>query len=728
MKYSTLVCFVLLLTILSVLKGQVNIYVSDSQGLDTNFGNSTNSPFKTLSKAAATVVSMKNSALTNQTYNILIEEGSYFINSSITLASPSKYNDNTSPVIWKPLNSGKSVKVVGGVPLPASLWSVVTSQNNNWAFNMIPTSSQGKVLQLNLTAVGFSQTQISKLKRNGQYIGSTDSQNELFYRGKVLTLARYPNISPDTLDDNFLKIGAKPGVNNFTFDATNATNRNRWPNEKYPFGFGYWAYDWADGTEDLQSVTPEGVVTLKQSSITYGIVGGQRFFLLNFLSELDQAGEYIILDDMVYLYPPGPLENDDDLVLSVTDQIFTVNAHAHQFHNLNLGMCRGTAIKASNYNYLIVNSCTISNTGNVGLAIGNCLTGCKVTSNTMYELGQGGVSVSGGSRITLTNTDLIVMNNTIFNFSRIGKTYRGAVSLSGCGVKVMHNVLHTASHVAILHSGNNHELSYNEIYNVCTQTGDAGAIYSGRDWTMRGNVIKYNFIHHIRGPGQLGTSCIYLDDQYSSADVYGNVLLECYRAILVGGGRDNGVRNNIFINNTISIHVDNRGYNAPNNSVQLMKNLQNMPYQTEPWASAYPSLVNILNDDPHAPKGNKVVFNLMSGTTSLNIASMVYAKSTVSNNTMNVPMKWFANPSALNFTLIEGNPYENEYFTKIPFNDIGLLKYTPSNVVVPTASNSAIQPTVSARNSTRVSSSFKLDCSLIVTLLLTICISLIFNY
>src|SRR3989338_3248085 len=127
------------------------------------------------------------------------------------------------------------------------------------------------------------------------------------------------------------------------------------------------------------------------------------------------------------------------------------------------------------------------------------------------------------------------------------------------------------------------------------------------------------------------------DDQYSSADVYGNVLFDCYRGILVGGGRDNGVRNNIFINNTISIHFDARGYGLPNNSVTLMNNLKLMPYKSEVWAAAYPSLVNILEDDPHAPKGNQVVFNLISGPTSLNIAAMVYSKSTVSNNTMNVP-------------------------------------------------------------------------------------------
>jgi len=31
------------------------------------------------------------------------------------------------------------------------------------------------------------------------------------------------------------------------------------------------------------------------------------------------------------------------------------------------------------------------------------------------------------------------------------------------------------------------------------EVDDAGSVYSGRDWTYRGNVIRYNFFHHIEG-------------------------------------------------------------------------------------------------------------------------------------------------------------------------------------------------------------------------------------
>ena len=234
-------------------QAEVSIFVSVSRGSDSNPGNTTTAPFQTLSKAASTIVSLKNSATTNNTYVVYIEEGRYFINSTITLSSPSKFNDGNSPVIWKPLQEGQVVKITGGIPLPSYLWTTVTSQNNPEAFNMIPSSSQGKVLQLNLTQIGLSPSQIVKMKRNGQYIGSTNSQNELFFKGRALTIARYPNRQPDD-SDSYMLIGANPGPNNFTFNSTYAPNKNKWPQEKYPFAFGYWAFDWADGKFIVQIV------------------------------------------------------------------------------------------------------------------------------------------------------------------------------------------------------------------------------------------------------------------------------------------------------------------------------------------------------------------------------------------------------------------------------------------------------------------------------------------
>ena len=128
---------------------------------------------------------------------------------------------------------------------------------------------------------------------------------------------------------------------------------------------------------------------------------------------------------------------------------------------------------------------------------------------------------------------------------------------------------------------------------------------------MRGNLIKYNHIYRVIGPGSVGTTCIYLDDMFSSAVVYGNVLVECYRGFLLGGGRNNIAMNNIFINNTISIHIDDRGLTWAN-PTQIMANLLAMPYNNSLWASYYPELSHILDSHPLQPVGNLVQFNLVT--------------------------------------------------------------------------------------------------------------------
>ena len=53
--------------------------------------------------------------------------------------------------------------------------------------------------------------------------------------------------------------------------------------------------------------------------------------------------------------------------------------------------------------------------------------------------------------------------------------------------------------MAIVFGGNEHLIEFNEIHDVCHESNDAGAIYGGRDWTMRGTVIRYNYFHDISG-------------------------------------------------------------------------------------------------------------------------------------------------------------------------------------------------------------------------------------
>ena len=174
-------------------------------------------------------------------------------------------------------------------------------------------------------------------------------------------------------------------------------------------------------------------------------------------------------------------------------------------------------------------------------------------------------------------------------------------------------MIHDAPHTAILLSGNNHVIEGNDIHSVTLETGDVGAFYMGRDWTARGNLLRHNLIHNL---GNDDTNGIYLDDCASGTHVFGNILFRAAREVHVGGGRDNLIENNIFIDpRPAAVKFDARATGWAKGMIEgpnptLMDRLQAMPYQEPPWSQYYPALVNILNDDPALPKGNVVRRNV----------------------------------------------------------------------------------------------------------------------
>jgi hypothetical protein len=239
--------------------------------------------------------------------------------------------------------------------------------------------------------------------------------------------------------------------------------------------------------------------------------------------------------------------------------------------------------------------------------------GCDV-----FDTGEGGIYVSGGDRKTLTAGRNNVENNNVHHYSRRARTYKTGITISGCGNRMAHNLVHHGPHMALSAPGNNHIVEYNEIHNAVHESGDAGAYYVGRDWTQRGNILRYNYWHHIMGSSSYGGMTIYLDDQHCGHTIFGNVFERCNKPVFIGGGDDNKVLNNVFIDSYKSAHLDNRGMGwqkkfTDDTNSSIHKCLHAMPYKSKVWAEAYPELVNVLEDDPGVPKRNVFARNISSG-------------------------------------------------------------------------------------------------------------------
>ncbi|MBQ3822154.1 MAG: hypothetical protein II807_03805, partial [Thermoguttaceae bacterium] len=187
-----------------------------------------------------------------------------------------------------------------------------------------------------------------------------------------------------------------------------------------------------------------------------------------------------------------------------------------------------------------------------------------------------------------------------------------------------HNLVEDAPHMGMGFGGNDIVIEYNEISDVCQESNDAGAIYTGRNWTMRGNILRGNYMHDITGFEGRGCVGMYLDDMFSSAAMEGNLYVNVTRASFIGGGRDCKIVDNVYINCKPALHIDARalGWCADHADgwIQEAKEkgtISGIKYDQPPYSERYPELASIFAEGktPKAPEGNVISGNICVGGT-----------------------------------------------------------------------------------------------------------------
>ncbi len=533
--------------------------------------------------------------------DIVLAAGVYRLASTLTLSPDASWS--TTPIsISGP--AGGSAIITGG--------HVVSNFTpaRDAASARLPVSARGSVFVADLKQNGI--TNLGTFQRHGMDIAITPAPLELFFRGQPMTLARWPNTGFATI----ASLPGGPGGLSFTVAGGHTA---AWQTEPDLQAMGYWARDWADTTLAVQSVDDSGNITLAAPAPEYGLAVGQRFFIQNALSELDQPGEYYVdrAAARVYIWPPAAMAYGD-VTASVVDSLLVVNNALNlTISNLTFDTARGDGLQLLAGGKITVDHVTLRNMGNRG-AVSNA--GSSGFSNvTVENTGEGGLTVYGGNRYTLVAGHSFVTDSTIHDYARRTHAYRPAISLSGDGDTISGNTIYGGPHAAIIFAGNDHVISNNEIYNVVTETSDSGAIYTGRDWSARGTVIADNFIHDIGIAAQpAATMGIYLDDQTCGITVERNVFSRVNQAVFIGGGRDNLVSDNLFSNSSPAILVDSRGLSwqkavSEDPNGVFRQELAAVHYDQPPYSVHYPPLVQILTDMPGAPLNNLLRRNIVIG-------------------------------------------------------------------------------------------------------------------
>lgn len=439
---------------------------------------------------------------------------------------------------------------------------------------------------------------------------------EFFVNDEIQSLAAWPNVGYGRL----LK-PANISVNDNKYFSIEGRNANDWRDEPDLHVHAYWFWDWAaqsylvstkDSLRNQLSIIGKGS--------PYGIKNGQRLRVENALAELDSPGEWYLDRSTAKLYF-WPVKGAADLSkeLSVASNLLNINSSTNvTVRDISFEKVRGDAVEIISSNNVVLEGVEIRQTGNRAVVIKNSFNS-GVRDSLIEDNGEGGVLLTGGDRKTLKPANNFVERTEIKRFSRLVKTYRFAVELMGVGQRVTSNKISDAPHTAIIFSGNDHVIANNEIFNVVLETNDAGAIYAGRDYTARGTLIENNYLHDINTTMEgKEVKGVYLDDQICGTTVRGNIFARVEQPVFMGGGRDNVVENNLFFYSSPAVFLDARGLQNrrftsldPNGTLQ--KNLDLVPYRSSVYASRYPNLPKIREDDIGAPKYNIVRNNLIVG-------------------------------------------------------------------------------------------------------------------
>lgn len=421
-----------------------------------------------------------------------------------------------------------------------------------------------RVLCCDLAENGITETGSFASRGFGRAV--TPSHSELFVNGRPLNLSQYPKAGKFLHIEDFAT-----GEGDEGWGATNGKlSDGYYYRDERPKGWrpskalrvhGYWAYDWANSYEGVDVLDAEkGFVKTLPPYGNYQFHKGQRFYFLNIMEEVTEAGDYYIDRDASTLYfIPFEGETPDEVIISLSDAPAFVfeDCVSCTITNLTIEAFRGDGIDIKGGKTVAVADCHIRNIGNHGVAINNCV-GAVVRGCHIHDCGDCGISAAGGDRATLTSSEILIENNHIHHIAKWTRCYQTCANITGVGVTVRHNLMHDAPHTAVLYWGNDMTITDNEIYSVVLETGDAGAVYSGRDYTCRGNVVSRNYIHHLGGVG-MGTMGIYNDDCLSGTVMNDNFFCECSRAIFMGGGRDFVAKNNVLVNCYPCVSVDGRG-------------------------------------------------------------------------------------------------------------------------------------------------------------------------
>lgn len=514
-----------------------------------------------------------------------------------------------SPIVYR--NFGNEKPVFHG----SRALKGFTKVSDATVLQRVPKEAHGKLMQVNLADCGIDVKMLPQIAPRGFGANGPGAAPwlDVYVNDKPLQIARYPNVKNlgNVTENVFLRTGEilsehksgvenrKPGVFSYSDERI-----NRWTQAEDLWFFGYWKHLWAANSVKLEKLDVEKKqITVTTGANPYGYVKDAPFYAFNLLEEIDVPGEWFLdrKTGILYFYPPE--EEIAKMRLTVLDRPFVrlKNVSHTVFYRLNFGDGCASGAVAEGGNDVTFAGCVFQRFGAWGLSLhgkNHRVIGCDV-----FQLGGGGISMSGGDVRTLTPGGCLIENNHIADLTRVDLVYGPAVSLDGVGNRIAHNLMHHSPAHGMRMGGFDHLVELNEIHSVVYESDDQSGIDMYGNPTWRGNVIRYNYWHHIgSGRDVAGQSGIRLDDMISGVFMYGNVFYKSadghFGGIQVHGGKDNISINNLFLDCKAAFSFSSWGERRwlerlEKGSFADAVRSSGVDVTQEPFASRYPPLKDI---------------------------------------------------------------------------------------------------------------------------------------
>ncbi len=592
------------------------VFVSAS-GDDARDGRSRETAFATIERARDEVRRvLAAGGLSEGAVHVNLLPGTFLLDRTVAFTAADSGTPE-HPVIYR-ANEPGSVRLIGARAFKRSDFQPVKDPA---LLERMDPAARGRIVSLAVGPAG-----IKHAEKFPDRFDDSGGLFELFVDGNRLPLSRWPNDGAYTLMGRTLVVGDKATPGTFEY----RDNRpERWLKSPDVWLKGQWRVGWEDPAIRVARIDPASKTITFAVGIPNGIgckynrpdgSGKEPWCAINLLEEIDRPGEWAMdfSTGTLFLWPPSDSPDSEILVSQLAEPLITVDGASHlRFVGLTLESSLGDGIVLNNVDSCLVAGCTVRNLARRGVVLHGTRSG--VQSCDISHVGEGCIYVSGGDRKQLIMSENFVLNNHLHHYGVLKKQYSAGVHvgvlgnpafpghvLDAVGIRAAHNVIHHAPRDAFLYAGNDNVYEFNEVYYCGYDTRDTGAFYSWLDWTMRGNIIRYNFLHSTVGG-------VNPDDGASGNFVFGNVFKGPNVGVWIASGPDNTIKNNIFIKDQGSVFgMDDRGTSRKYaTNPRLINRVLEIQPDKEPWASAHPELIGMLENQPDLPWRTKFVSNLI---------------------------------------------------------------------------------------------------------------------